>query len=381
MRVFPAAGACAELLLAYQKDQFYQDQVRALLSELAERLVGSHLLTQILPEISSFASILYFTLTLRPWSRPQQTLGEEYCDVMRVTSFKKSKYGKSVSVLRHLIWVLLQIVPRYVILRSRLGWSNLCRLTRTPRERMQLQMRQRQQQIEQERQRRIQNPSVDVVSDVIPKDPPMKRMMKVLDTLVTHVRNLGAWFEQDAFPEGYEFSWIIVQNILRDIQLASFYLYSKYYLVSNRLTKIQYQFVHAQQKPSVHLGLLGHLIYIRLVVHGLVELRKIWQCRQHAQRKKHLVSNGPNDVANNHPYTGTLARVPTLKVSDDTNVSSNTKRKCALCLEELVFPSATPCGHVFCWQCIVGWCQKNKTECPLCRQATHPQQIKCIYNY
>jgi peroxin-10 len=30
-------------------------------------------------------------------------------------------------------------------------------------------------------------------------------------------------------------------------------------------------------------------------------------------------------------------------------------RKCTLCLEVWTNPAVTPCGHVFCWDCIVGW--------------------------
>jgi peroxin-10 len=30
-------------------------------------------------------------------------------------------------------------------------------------------------------------------------------------------------------------------------------------------------------------------------------------------------------------------------------------RRCALCLEERTATAATECGHLFCWNCIVGW--------------------------
>ena len=94
-----------------------------------------------------------------------------------------------------------------------------------------------------------------------------------------------------------------------------------------------------------------------------------------------------------------------LAAEDDTRTILDVKeiplvaragRSCTLCLEERTSSCATECGHLFCWNCIVGWGREKaslflrqgalmlnalqQAECPLCRQSLSISKLIPIYN-
>lgn len=157
-------------------------------------------------------------------------------------------------------------------------------------------------------------------------------------------------------------TYVIINLLLstfEHIHLCLFYLEGRYYHLSKRLLGLQYMWIHnaGQTQPQNVIRsfrLLGFVFSTQLALRVIAEYR-----------------NGMTRINReiNTSYK---------QLSEDQCAS--VARDCVLCLEKLRHPSLTPCGHVFCWECIHQACCQN-AECPLCKASLKPSRIICLQNY
>ncbi|XP_044259060.1 peroxisome biogenesis factor 10-like isoform X1 [Tribolium madens] len=141
------------------------------------------------------------------------------------------------------------------------------------------------------------------------------------------------------------------KHTLKRIHHSLFYIGGKYYNISNRILAIKYVLVREWLRDDTFtqsFKLLGHLSLFYILFNLIQQL---WSSK----------NNG--DVAENFV--------------SEVDVS---KKGCVLCAENRKNPCATPCGHIFCWDCI---CDSLKYQhvCPICREVVLPSRIILLQNY
>lgn len=145
-------------------------------------------------------------------------------------------------------------------------------------------------------------------------------------------------------------------NFVSQFHLALFYTRGAFYHIAKRLTGLRYVMIKygvpeniTQSSPYKYLGwIMGVQIMIKMI-------DRIGQLKRNSHTSKLLLDRS-------------------------NNIKTSSHLQCMLCLNACKSETSTPCGHIFCWECIVDW-SREKEECPLCRSTVLPRQLVHLQNF
>mmetsp|Transcript_112377 Transcript_112377/g.223303 ORF Transcript_112377/g.223303 Transcript_112377/m.223303 type:complete len:315 (-) Transcript_112377:7-951(-) len=289
----------ADIVRSHQKDEHCRGLLRRHVCEAVEEVVGHRRASRWLPSLALLSDVAYAVASAAVAGR---TLGEEYCELLVVTSGLRA-----VSPERRLTSALLAIFPPAV-----LAWlapssgglrPGLSRL-----------------------RRRLQQGFIAIAKAA----PPVLRL-----------------------------------------HLAIFYLTGAFRHVSDRLTGLQALSISERPYRQFSYRPLGVLMIAQLLGQTFAAFIQWRKARSNAEND--ATAAAAEFVVTAHgPTGGSLSLVG--------NGSSEGLPTCRICMCPAEHTTSTPCGHLFCWDCIGSWCAA-KASCPLCRASAPPQQLLPLLHY
>lgn len=175
-------------------------------------------------------------------------------------------------------------------------------------------------------------------------------------------------------------------KILVNLHLVLFYFKGAYYDIFKRVFGLRYAIGHKvdtneakfRKNSSNSYKFLGYILLVQGASKVVPKITKLLRPLVQLNSNMHDTNNSLKSEKRFGTITGFPEESQILHVdlSDDSQLPYIPKasRSCILCLNTMTDPSCAPCGHVFCWDCILNWC-KERPECPLCRQKCQAQQV------
>lgn len=342
---YPFATA-PDIIRANEKDAYFQSVLMEQFSTILRKIFGSRLTHAYNPETRTFTELLYLSLTTLIGNR---TLGEEYCDIIQVSSssLRLPTFARRVGYILSVVilpYSLTKVLPNF---RNRI------------REKLEKSLEHRSSPLGSSLNQRLQSYILENLSTITSPSP------------------------------------------LYALTLSIFYFTGSYYHLSKRFFGLRYIFTKRLSPSDQRVGyeVLGVLLVFQMAVQGWLQLQSAF-IPDHPSKAEHPLDDSvstnrteANLIPESIPDTARPSSSRTrLEITTHTPllydaprydlrasstmawIQGRQQRKCTLCLEELKDPSLTTCGHIFCWTCIGDWV-REKPECPLCRQAVLRQHI------
>lgn len=156
--------------------------------------------------------------------------------------------------------------------------------------------------------------------------------------------------------------------VLLRIHLGAFYLFGAFRQLSDRVAGIRYLSLSERPQRAFSYRPLGALLLAQIVGQAVASYFQ-WRRERGSVAQQTAIATET-----------VLAMSGQGKVKLEAGGDPDRQPICYICYCPADCATGTPCGHIFCWDCIGGWCA-IKASCPLCRSACLPQQLLPLRHY